>query len=292
MIKSKQDKILQIVAYVVMSAIVVVIVYPFLLLFSSSITDEYALITDGYSLIPKKLSFEAYEYIASSWETVGKAYLTTIGVTIVGTFINILITALCAYPLSLKRLRGKNVINFYLLFTMLFSGGLVPQYMIYTQFFHIRDTYFALIVPNLMFSAFNCVIMRSYLQNNIPAELIEAAKIDGASEWCILRKIILPLSKPIFATVGVLVGLTYWNDWTNGMYYVKDSDLYSVQHLLNEMINNIKYLQQYAPGNVTNIPTASFRMAIAIVAMIPILVIYPFIQKYFESGVTVGSVKG
>lgn len=292
MIRSKQEKGISIIAYVVLGIVMLMIIYPFLLLFMSSITDEQVLLTEGYSLFPKKINFAAYEYILSTWSTIGRAYLTTIGITAVGTAVNVTITALCAYPLSLDRLRGRRILNFFFLFTMLFNGGLIPTYLVYTSIFHIRNTYFALLVPNLLFSSYNCIIIRSYLQNNIPVELYDAARIDGASELKIFSKMVIPLAKPIFVTVGIFVGLSYWNDWTNGMYYVDKPSLYSIQQLLNVMIENIKFLQQYAPGNIANIPSQSFRMAIAIVAMIPILVLYPFLQRFFRSGIMVGSIKG
>ena len=177
---------------------------------------------------------------------------------------------------------------------MLFNGGLVPTYMVYTTVLHIKNTYFALLMPNLLFSAFNAIIVRTYLRCNIPQELYESARIDGASELCIFRKLVLPLGKSIFVTIGIFSGLGYWNDWMNGLYYVSESSKYSIQQLLNVMVKNIQYLTQYGKsvGRGEGIPSISLRMAIAFVAMVPVLILYPFLQKYFEKGITLGAVKG
>lgn len=293
MIKSRQDRHFELFASVVMIIVMAIIIFPFLLLFISSITEENTLLINGYSIFPEKLSLAAYEYIWNSGSVIFRAYATTILVTLVGTICHVTLVALVAYPLSLQRLPGKSVFNFLLLFTILFNGGLVPTYMIYTTVLHIKDTYFALLVPNLLFSSFNAIIVRTYLRTNVPAELYESAKIDGASEFCIFRKIALPLGKPIFVTVAVFSGLNYWNDWTNGLYYVSDSSKYSIQQMLNVMVKNIQYLTQYgrAPSS-DSIPSIGLRMAIAFVAMLPIIIIYPFLTKYFEKGITLGSVKG
>lgn len=293
MIKSKQDKRFERFASVVMILVMAIIIFPFLLLFISSITEEKTLLINGYSIFPEKLSLAAYAYIWNSGSVIFRAYATTILVTLVGTITHVTLVALVAYPLSLQKLPGKSVFNFLLLFTILFNGGLVPTYMIYTTVFHIKDTYFALLVPNLLFSSFNAIIVRTYLRTNVPSELYESAKIDGASEFCIFRKIAVPLGKPIFVTVAVFAGLSYWNDWTNGLYYVSDSSKYSIQQMLNVMVKNIQYLTQYGRAPTSgSIPSVGLRMAIAFVAMLPILIIYPFLTKYFEKGITLGSVKG
>lgn len=292
MIRSKQDKIFETVAYVVMIIVLLLVLFPFVLLFMSSITEESTLLIKGYSIFPEQISFEAYSYIWESRDVIFRAYATTIGVTVIGTFVNVMITALVAYPLSLEKLPGKKIFTFFVVFTMLFNGGLVPTYMIYTTVLGIKNSYLALLVPNLMFSAFNTIIVRTYLRCNIPAQLYEAARIDGASEFCIFRKVVLPLGKSIFVTIGIFAGLGYWNDWMNGLYYISESSKYSIQQLLNVMVRNIQYLTQYGSSGGSAIPSISLRMAIAFVAMLPILILYPFLQKYFESGITLGAVKG
>lgn len=270
----------------------IIIVVPFIVLFISSITDEAVLLKEGYSLIPKKLSMQAYSYIWKSKDTILRAYIITIAITFIGTTINVLITTMIAYPLSLSYLPGRKILSFVVLFTMLFSGGLVPTYMNYTTILGIKNTYFALLLPNLMFSAVNCIIVRTYFQGNIPVELYESARIDGASEFRIFGSIVLPLGKPILVTIAIFAGLGYWNDWMNGLYYVTDQRMYSIQQLLNVMIQNIQFLTQYGQSGGENLPSISLRMAIAFVAMLPIIVLYPFLQKYFEAGITLGAVKG
>lgn len=292
MIKTKQEKAFEVFASAVMICVMVIVIFPFLLLFISSITEENTLLINGYSIFPEKLSFDAYKYIWNSRDVIFRAYGITVCVTVIGTLAHVAIVAMAAYPLSLRNLPGRSFFSFVILFTMLFNGGLVPTYMIYTMVFHIKNTYWALLVPNLLFSSFNCIIVRTYLQSNVPSELYESAKIDGASEFQIFRRIVLPLGKPIFVTVGVFAGLNYWNDWTNGLYYISDQSKYSIQQVLNVMVKNIEYLTKYGRGTVSSLPSISLRMAIAFAAMLPILILYPFLTKYFEKGIAVGAVKG
>lgn len=292
MVQSRDDKIAEKVAYIVMILVGIIVIVPFVILFVSSITNETVLLKEGYSLIPKRLSMQAYSYIWKSKNTILRAYFTTIVITFIGTTINVLITTMIAYPLSLSYLPGRKILSFVVLFTMLFSGGLVPTYMNYTTILGIKNTYLALLLPNLMFSAVNCIIVRTYFQGNIPVELYESAQIDGASEFRIFGSIVIPLGKPILVTIAIFAGLGYWNDWMNGLYYVTDQRMYTIQQLLNVMIQNIQFLTQYGQSGGENLPSISLRMAIAFVAMLPIIVLYPFLQKYFEAGITLGAVKG
>lgn len=292
MIKTKQEKAFEVFASVVMICVMVIVIFPFILLFISSITDEDTLLINGYSIFPEKLSFGAYKYIWNSRDVIFRAYGITICVTAIGTLAHVAIVAMAAYPLSLRNMPGRSFFSFAILFTMLFNGGLVPTYIIYTMVFHIKNTYWALLVPNLLFSSFNCIIVRTYLQSNVPSELYESAKIDGASEFQIFRRIVLPLGKPIFVTIGVFSGLNYWNDWTNGLYYISDQSKYSIQQVLNVMVKNIEYLTKFGRGSVSSVPSISLRMAIAFAAMLPILILYPFLTKYFEKGIALGAVKG
>lgn len=292
MIKTKQERAFEIFACVVMILVMAIVIFPFVLLFISSITEENSLLINGYSIFPKEISLDAYKYIWNSRDVIFRAYAITICVTIVGTLCHVTLVALAAYPLSVKNLPGRNVLSFIFIFTMLFNGGIVPTYMIYTTVFHIKNTYWALLVPNLMFSSFNCIIVRSYLQSNIPGELYESAKIDGASEFQTFWRIVLPMGKPILVTIGIFAGLSYWNDWTNGLYYISDQSKYSIQQMLNVMVKNIEYLTKYGRGAVSDVPSISLRMAIAFVAMLPILILYPFLTKYFEKGIALGAVKG
>ncbi|MDU5945538.1 MAG: carbohydrate ABC transporter permease [Paenibacillus macerans] len=288
----------QTIAHIVMMLVVLISVLPFLLVFMSSITEENSLIVHGYSLFPQKFSLYAYEYIAQKGDKILRAYGITLFITVVGTLVNLLLTALLAYPLSRRDLPGKKFFSFYVIFTMLFNGGLVPTYLMYANTFHIKNTIFALLIPTLLLSAMNVLLMRTYFRTSIPEALIEAAEIDGAGQFNIFFSIIVPLGKPILVTLGLFAALGYWNDWTNGLYYLtgtKGEDLYSIQNFLNKLITDIQYLAnaQFSGGGAqaAKMPSVSIRMAIAFVAMIPILVLFPFLQKYFEKGITLGAVK-
>lgn len=267
---------------------------PFVLLIASSFSSEAALIAGGYSFFPKEFTLEAYSYLLKD-ASVFRAYGVTLLLTAVGTAASILVTTLIAYPLSLSGLPGRGIVSFYVFFTMLFAGGLVPTYMMWTQTFHIKNTFAALLIPNLVTNGFIIMMMRSYFQANIPGEVLESARMDGAGEIYILFKIVIPMSLPIMATVGLMSGISYWNDWNNNLYYITEPNLNSVQGLLNRMLTNAQYLKQAATmGSVGSnaIPTTSVRMAVAVLGVVPILCIYPFFQKYFVKGMTVGAVKG
>ena len=253
------------------------------------------LIAKGYSFFPKKFSVEGYAYILKNKATILSAYGYTIGITAVGTVVSVLVTMLMAFPLSIRKLPGRSIFSFYVLFTMLFSGGIVPSYIMWTSTFHIKNTLLAYLLPGLLMNAMNIILMRTFYMNSIPESLYEAAEIDGAGYLTIFWKIVIPLGKPIMVTIAMFTGLGYWNDWVNGLYYINDKKLYTIQVLLNNMIENIRALQTSAgagAGSVGQIPAVSVRMAIAFVALAPILAIYPFLQKYFASGIMMGAVKG
>lgn len=292
----QKGKSFQIFAHIVLIAIVVCCLAPFILLLISSFTEEESLIVNGYSFFPKKLSTYAYEYLLSGSGAMLRSYGISAIVTFVGTFANLLITTLYAYPLSRKELPGRNFFAFFLFSTMLFNGGLVPSYIMWTRTFHIQNTIFALLIPNLLLSAFNVIMMRTYFTTNVPDAVIEAARIDGANEFKILFGIVLPMALPILATIGLLVGLSYWNDWTNGLYYINDDKLYSVQVLLTNIQRNMDALKKSAASggsmSAANIPSTSVRMALTVLGVFPIMVVYAFLQKYFVKGIAVGAVKG
>lgn len=292
----EKGKGFQIFAHIVLVIIVICCLAPFVLLLLSSFTDEESLIINGYSFFPKKFSTDAYKYLLSSSGAMVRAYGISVLVTVVGTFCNLFITTLFAYPLSRKELPGRKFFAFFLFFTMLFNGGLVPSYIMWTRTFHIQNTIFALLIPNLLLSAFNVIMMRTYFTTNIPDAVIEAARIDGASEFKILFGIVLPMALPILATIGLLVGLSYWNDWMNGLYYINDDSLYSVQVLLTNIQRNMDALKQTAAsgGNVSAaaIPSTSVRMALTALGVFPVMVVYAFLQKYFVKGIAIGAVKG
>lgn len=269
-------------------------VLPFILLVIASFTDDHTAVINGYTYFPTKWSLAAYQYLWNEASTIFRAYGITIFVTIVGTGACLLITTMFAYMLSKPGLPGRKIISFVLVFTMLFNGGLVPTYIIYASVFHIKDTIFALIVPGLLMNAFNVILMRNYFQNSIPSGLLEAARIDGAGETIVLFKIVLPLSKPIIATIGMISALGYWNDWQNGLYYLNDTKLYSIQNILNAINTSVQFLATNSVNGTDfgDIPSTTVRMAIAVVGVLPILIIYPYFQKYFVSGLTIGGIKG
>ncbi len=287
----------QILANTVMIIWTIIVILPFLLLSLSSITDENTLVANGYSFFPEKLSPAAYVYIIKSGVKILKAYGVSILITLIGTAVNVLLSALMAYPLSIKRLPGRRFLNFFVFFTMLFNGGIVPSYLMWTGIFQIKDTIWAQLLPNFLLSAWNVMMIRTYFMTSIPDSLYEAAEIDGASQVKIFCNIVIPLGRPILVTMGTFAGLSYWNDWTNGLYYiVKNKNLYNVQNLLNQMVNNIQYLATSSNSNVTSaassIPSTAIQMAIAFVAILPIMLIFPTFQKYYSKGLTLGGVKG
>ncbi len=291
----QHDRIQQIIMNVFMIVLVLCCILPFWLMVSASLTEEATLVRDGYRFIPDKFSLETYTYLFKSSNIILKGYLMTIMVTVIGTLCNIVMTILFAYPLSRPDLPYRGILSFFLFFTMLFNGGLVPTYMMYANTFHIKNTIWALIVPSLMMNAFYVIMMRSFFTANIPDSLIEAAKLDGGKERQILTKIVLPLSKPMMVTLVLMVGLGYWNDWMNGLYYVTDQNLFTIQMILNSMIKNIEFMTRNANlfgGQAMKIPAVGIRMGIAVIAVFPIMVIYPFLQKYFVKGIVIGGVKG
>lgn len=295
--KTREDKIYSFFGHLVMTILTLLAIIPILLMFISSLTDNATLLQNGYSFLPEKWSTYAYEWVfTSSSSMVIKAYGMSFILTATGVVCSLALTTCLAYGLSKKGLPGRNVLTFLVFFTMLFNGGLVPTYMMYTQIFHIKNTIWALIIPSLLMNAFYIIMMRSFFVSNIPDSLIEAARIDGAGEFRILFRIVLPLSKPMLATLALMVGLGYWNDWMNSLYYITDDSLYTLQAILNNIITSITFLQSSTMGSVASavaaMPSTGIRMAIAVVGVIPVLVIYPFFQKYFVKGIVVGGVKG
>lgn len=270
--------------------------FPFVLMLISSLTSETSITKYGYSIFPREWSLEAYQYIIREGEQICRAYLTTLLVTLIGTALGLYMTMTIAYLLSRKDLPGRRFLNFFVIFTMLYNGGLVPSYIMYTNYFHIKNTYFALLVPNLLLNAFYIMITRSYISSSIPEELIEAGRIDGASEIGNFVRVVIPLSKPIIVTLVLFIGIAYWNDWLNGMYYLTEAKYFSIQNILNKMLNNVNFLATNSSiaqqaGNVS-VPSITIRMAIAMVGILPIIIVYPFLQKYFVKGITLGAVKG
>lgn len=293
----KVSRLEQIIVHTVFIIAAGLCLIPFLLLISASLTNEQSIVQYGYSLLPRNFSIESYRYLLKEPQMIVNAYGISILVTAVGTMVSLLIMTLLAYPISRRDLPFRNAIAFFIFFTMLFNGGLVPTYLMYTNIFEIKNTLFAFIVPGLLVSAFFVILIRTFFTMNIPVEVIESANMDGAGEFRIFYQIVLPLSKPVLGTVGIFQVINYWNDWFNGLIYITDSKLHSIQVLLNTILLNAQYLvtnleaaDQLNPGD--GIPSQGLRMAIAAIGVIPILITYPFFQKYFAKGLTVGAVKG
>ena len=217
------------VATIVLTILVVIAMLPIVLITIASFSSETALIKNGYSYFPEQWSLDAYYYMIKQGMVIVRSYGVSFFVTFVGTGISVLITTMLAYPMSRKSFKYKNALAFFVFFTMLFNGGIVPSYIMWTQFFHIKDTIWALMVPNYLVTAFNVILVKNYYQNSIPDSLVEAAQLDGASELRIFFKVMLPLAKPTIATIGLFTGITYWNDWTNGLYYINNEKLYRIQ---------------------------------------------------------------
>lgn len=287
----------QVILNLIFTLLCVAAVAPFLLLLSSSLTEENTLMREGYNFFPRAFSTQSYTYLLKSAEKIVRGYGITLFVTFVGTLSSCIMTIMFAYPLSRKELPFRHAFSFFVFFTMLFNGGLVPTYMMWTQTFHIKNTLWALILPGLLMNGFFIIMMRSFFNANIPDALVEAARIDGAGEYRILGQIVLPLSKPMLATMALMIGLNYWNDWTNSLYYITNEQLFSIQAILNTIISNIQFLssgQSAAASTLStaNLPSVGIRMAIAVIGIVPILCIYPFFQRYFVKGIVVGGVKG
>lgn len=289
--------VLNMIAYGFLGLIALCCLVPFIMIISGSFSSEEAIMKNGFSFFPQDFSLEAYKTVFKDPFVVYRAYGTTIGLTIVGTVVGLLLQTMTAYVLSRKDFEWRGIFSFFFYFTTLFSGGLVPYYILITQNLNLSDHYLALLLP-LIFSVYNLLIMKSYIMG-IPDSLIEAAKIDGCGEFRTLFKVVFPLIKPALATVGLFIALAYWNDWYNAMLYIKDADKYPLQYFLYQKINNIeaykKLLNNAAASSIASavtLPTQTLKMALTVVVTGPIILAYPLVQKYFVQGITIGSVKG
>ena len=269
-------------------------VVPFVVAVTASFSDERVLLRSGYGFLPRGFSLQAYNMLFSTSQ-IFDSYKVSIFVTIVGTLLSMTATAMMAYPLSVKKLKYRGAISFFAYFTMLFNGGLVPTYMLISKYLGMRDTVWVMILP-ILINPWNLFLLRNFF-SAIPAELHESARIDGANDVRILWQIILPVSLPALATVALFYGVAYWNQWYNAMLYIEDSKLFPLQYLIMRMMRNIELMKQMAGQagfavDMSSMPSTTSKMATAIVTIGPIIIAYPFAQKYFTSGLIVGSVKG
>ena len=294
----KIGKISNIVLNLIIILLCAITLYPLLLTISVSLTSEQSIVESGYALIPKQWSFEAYSYIWDSRETILRAYAVTAFITVVGTILSVLTISLIAYPLSRKDFKYRNAIALFIFFPTMFSGGLVAEYMLYVNVYNLADSIWVLILPYLT-SAWYVVILRTFFTTNVPQAIIESAKIDGAGEFRILFGMVFPMAIPGIATIALFKTLQFWNEYFNSLMYITDADKYTLQFLLQTMMQNITELRNntelaasMSSSELANIPAETARMALCMVVLGPILIVYPFFQKYFIQGLTVGAVKG
>jgi putative aldouronate transport system permease protein len=291
-----ESKLLTGFSHIAMFLFAAASILPFVLLISASFTDQDTIIAQGYSFYPQKFSMAAYEYLYQRGSDILRAYGISIFVTVFGTLLGLAITTLLAYPLSRNTTPHRNLLMFLVFFTMLFHGGLVPTYLVYTQLFDLKNSIWALIVPGLLTNGYYILMMRTFFQQTIHPALLESAQLDGASEYRILWSIALPLSTPVIATIGMFTAIMYWNDWMNGMVYITNSDYFSLQNLLNRIMQDIQFIQTsmatQSGSAMQQMPSDSVKMAMAVIGALPILAAYPFFQKYFIKGIMIGAVKG
>lgn len=295
-LQTNSEKALHLLIHIILILLSVCCLYPFLVILGSSFQSQEEIMEFGYRVVPKLFTLDAYKVLFAAPQRIVNAYKITIITTVIGVITGLWLVSTCGYVMSRKDYAYKKALSFYVFFTMLFNGGLVPTYILISRWLDLKDTIIALILPGLC-SAWNILLMKGFFQS-VPTELIESAKIDGAGELRIFTRIIIPISKPAFATVGMLLLLSYWNEWYSSMLYIDSEHLVKLQYLLMTTMRNIEYLNSPEVANAGIIaedvamPTLSARMAMCVVAAGPILVVFPFFQKYFVKGLTVGAVKG
>ena len=284
--------VFKIIGYPLLILFALLCILPFILIVSSSFTSENAIIRSGYSLWPSQFSTDAYKLIFSNPIRIVRSYGMTILVTLVGTVLGTFLNIMTGYVLQRKDFVWRNAFSFYFFFTTIFSGGLVPWYILIVRTYHMKNTFWVLVIPTLI-SVWYIILVKGFMAG-IPYEITESAKIDGAGDFIIFLKLILPLSKPIIATIGLFTALAYWNDWYMCMLYVDKKELMTLQYMLYQLMGSIKALREIASQasvSMSTMPIESTKMALTVVTTGPILLLYPFVQKYFVKGLTVGAVK-
>lgn len=288
---------LNVIGYILISLFTLMCVFPFLLVIVSSFTPEKTLIREGYSIIPRGFSLQGYSMCMKNPRSVLTAYGNTIFVTVIGSSLSILITTMTGFVLSRNYFKWRNGFSFFFFFTTLFQGGLVPWYIICTTYLGFKNSVYALLLP-LLFSVWNMIIAKSFMKG-IPEAISESAKIDGASEFRIFFQLFLPLSKPLIATLTLFTALSYWNDWYNCMLFINETEMYTLQYYLQYMLNKADALRKVAAMSsgaisisATDVPMESMKMAMTVITTGPIILLYPFVQRYFVKGLTIGAVKG
>jgi putative aldouronate transport system permease protein len=290
----KKTGVFNIVNYTLITLFSLFCALPLILLFMISVTEEKSIIKNGYQLLPENFSFEAYKMIFASGSDVFNSYMVTIFITVVGTLSAVIITAMAAYTLSNKSVKHRNTLSLFFFITMVFSGGIVPWYMICVKL-GLRNNILALIIPSLLFNPFNLFLVRNYM-NGIPDSLRESAWIDGAGDIRIAFQIYLPLSAPVLAAIALFYGLAYWNNWWNAIMLVDTENLYPLQYYLLKLKSDVNMLADLQGSSTVlasvTMPTESLKMATAIITIGPIILLYPYLQRYFVKGLVIGSIKG
>ena len=284
---------LRVISYIVVTLFALVCLFPFLLMISSSFMNEKEIITEGYKLIPKEVTASAYRFLLENPTKIISAYKITIQNVILGTAIGLALMSMAGYVLCRSDFKYRNQIAFFIYFTTLFAGGLIPTYMWMVNGLHLKNSIWAMILPGIA-SPWSIFLMRNFMKA-IPDSLAESARIDGADDFRVYWQIYLPLAKPAIATIGLFLALAYWNEWYNAMLYIEDSAKYPLQYFLQQMVNKADAQMLVSQGitvDVSEMPSESIKMATAVVATGPIILVYPFVQKYFVQGLTVGAVKG
>ena len=279
--------------HIVFILISICCVVPIFYIIAASFSDELLLKQLGYALFPRGLSMDAYKHVFESPKAILSAYGVSISVTVIGTVISLLFTTMLGYVMTRRDFKGSRYISFLVFFAMMFNAGMVPTYIAFVRWYHLRDTLIALILPYVIVP-WHVFLMKSFLADT-PYTLIEAARIDGAGELRTFFQIVVPLAKPALATVGLFTAFTYWNDWYQSMMYIENQTLISLQYYMYRIMNNISFLSQsmFAVGvDLSKLPSETTRMAMCVLAAGPMLIVFPFFQKYFVKGMTVGSVKG
>ncbi|SFE82614.1 putative aldouronate transport system permease protein [Paenibacillus catalpae] len=285
--------VFNIIGYVLITVLTVLCLLPFLLIVSGSFTPEMQIISKGFSLIPETFSLDAYKAAFSNPKQIFDGYKVTIFITVVGTAVGLFLTSMAGFVLSRKDFKYRDQLSFFIYFTTLFSGGLIPWYILITKHLDMKDTYMALIVPTLL-SAWNIILMKNFMKS-IPDSIVESAKIDGAGEFTIYMKLILPLSGPGLATIGLFMALGYWNDWFMANLFITSETHYPLQFLLYKILASAAVLKTNVAGNLSpdfQPPAETLKMAAAVIATGPIVFLYPFVQRFFVKGLTIGAVKG
>lgn len=294
MIESRRDKITEIIMKIYLILLVAFCLYPILMAIGVSFSDESEITKYGYSLIPRKFSVDAYRYLfASSLERILRSYLVTIFITLAGTALAMLITTLFAYALSVRDFKARNIFSFIAYFTMVFSSGMLPWYLVCVNYYHLSNTLAALILP-ACFNVWYCFLLRNFFKS-VPFEITEAARIDGAGHFTIFFKVVLPMAKAGLASIALFYALGYWNDWYNALMFIKKQEMQPLQYMLYNVLSNAQFFSSEAASKLPVnfiVPKETVKMAITCVTIGPISLLYPFVQRFFVKGITVGAVKG